>query len=63
MNARIDYDLPQWGVNIALWSTNLNNKEYQRMGVNQTNMLNVQTGITNEPRMWGATLTKRFSGG
>ena len=63
LNARIDYDLPQWGLNVALWSTNLNDKNYQRMGVNQTNMLNVQTGITNEPRMWGATLTKRFSGG
>ena len=63
LNARIDYDLPELGVNIALWSTNLADKKYQRMGVNQTNMVGVQTGITNEPRMWGATLTKRFSGG
>ncbi len=63
LNARIDYDIPQWGLNIALWSTNLTDKEYQRMGVNQTNMVGVQTGLTMEPRMWGATLTKRFSGG
>lgn len=63
LNGRIDYDLPEWGLNVALWSTNLGDKKYQRMGVNQVNMVGVQTGLTNEPRMWGATLTKRFAGG
>ena len=63
LNVRIDYDLPQWDLNLALWSTNLTDEEYQLIGVSPVNAGNVQTGITMEPRMWGATLSKRFGSG
>lgn len=62
LNARIDYNVEEWGVTFALWSTNLLNNEYQRSGVTQANMVGVQTGITNEPRMYGGTVTYRFGG-
>ena len=61
LNGRIDYDMPEIGVNIALWATNLTDERYHRMGVNQSNMVGVQTGVANEPRMWGGTITKRFN--
>ncbi|MEZ5707971.1 MAG: TonB-dependent receptor [Blastomonas sp.] len=61
LNARIDYELPEYGVTASLFATNLLDKEYQVSSISQASS-GLQTGITQEPRMWGFQLRKTFGG-
>jgi len=61
LNARIDYALPDHGVTVALFATNLANKHYASVG---TSDLYYSFGLlfatAQEPRMWGIQVTKKF---
>jgi len=60
LNARVSYDLPDSGLEFAVFSTNLLNKKYQYAGIAQPNVGNLQLGATGEPRMWGVQVRKSF---
>jgi outer membrane receptor protein involved in Fe transport len=61
LNARVDYSLPDQGVTLAVFATNLANKHYANIG---TSDLYYSFGLlfatAQEPRMWGVQLTKEF---
>ena len=60
LNARLSYELPDLGVEFALFGTNVLNKKYQFAGIAQPNVGNLQLGATGEPRMWGVQVRKSF---
>jgi iron complex outermembrane receptor protein len=63
MNARIDYDFPGSGWNVALFATNLLNKHYQIASLDAAALGNgIPTGITQEPLMYGVQIRKSFGG-
>jgi iron complex outermembrane recepter protein len=62
VNARLDYELADMGVTVSVWSTNLLNKHYQISSIGLTANSALVTGITQEPRMYGVTVRKRFGG-
>jgi iron complex outermembrane receptor protein len=61
LNARVDYTLPDKGITLAVFATNLTNKHYAAVG---TSNLYYSFGLlyatAQEPRMWGVQLTKEF---
>lgn len=60
LNMRADYDLPDKGVNLAVFVTNLLDKEYQIFTTAQSSVGGMVRGTTLNPRMFGAQLTYRF---
>lgn len=61
VNARLDYDHHDWGVEIALWANNVFDEEYFVGNVNLT-ALGYWVSIAGNPRTYGFTVTKRFGG-
>lgn len=61
LNARLEYDLADKGISIALFASNLLDKEYQVSSISQSSS-GLQTGITQEPRMWGLQVRAAFGG-
>ncbi len=59
MNGRLDYRLPDHGVTVALFATNLLDKHYQTVGLFQA-ALGIATANAQAPRMYGLTITKTF---
>jgi iron complex outermembrane receptor protein len=60
VSARIDYAIPDHGLTVALWATNLTNEHYQAASIVSTANGGLVTGFTREPRMYGITLRKSF---
>jgi outer membrane receptor protein involved in Fe transport len=52
--------LEDLGLTVGLFATNLSNEEYQFTTVGASSTGGVQNGLTQEPRMWGVSLRKRF---
>jgi iron complex outermembrane recepter protein len=59
LNARLDYNLPNNGVTVALFATNLLNKHYQTFSL-FSGALGIATAQTEEPRMFGVSVRKSF---
>ncbi|HEY2659779.1 MAG TPA: TonB-dependent receptor [Caulobacteraceae bacterium] len=59
LNGRLDYSLPDKGITVALFATNLLDKHYQTVGLFQA-ALGIATANTQAPRMFGVTVTKSF---
>ena len=60
VNGRLDYTIPDKGLTIALFATNLLNKHYQTLDLNLMAGLGYVSGQTEEPRMWGLQIKKTF---
>lgn len=60
LSGRISYKLRDQGFEIAVFGTNLLNEKYQIAGVSGPNLLGIQTGVTQAPRMYGISLRKAF---
>jgi iron complex outermembrane recepter protein len=58
VNATIDYHLPDSGLTVAVFATNLLDKEYQSQSL--TFGTYGYTGTTEQPRMWGVSVRKSF---
>ncbi len=66
VNARLEYNLPDHGLSVAFFATNLFDKHYQTSsGVAFVGSASDfgWTGQTQEPRMWGVQIKKVFGGG
>jgi iron complex outermembrane receptor protein len=61
VNARAEYHLPEQGVTIAIFATNLADKHYQTASLGLPG--GTYTGQTQEPRMYGISIRKSFGGG
>jgi iron complex outermembrane receptor protein len=59
LNGRLDYRLPDKGITVAVFATNLLDKHYQTVGLFQA-ALGIATADTQAPRMFGLTVTKTF---
>jgi len=59
LNARVEYSLPDRDLNFAFFATNLLDKHYQTQAL-LSGPLGIGTAQTQEPRMWGFSVTKRF---
>ena len=63
LNARIDFEIEAWGVEVALYGKNLTNEKYLVDAVDFTNSaLSHASGVIGEPRIWGIQLKKKFGG-
>lgn len=62
LNARLEYNFHDDGLMIALFATNLLDKQYRRV-TPQGPPLNIYFQSYSEPRMWGVQLRKTFGGG
>ena len=60
VNARADYALPDMGLTVSVWATNLFDEEYQIPNIDLTANFGLLGGITQEPRMYGLTIRKTF---
>ena len=60
LSARIDYNMPQIGLQLALWATNLTDRHYQTANIVSTANGGLFEGLTREPRMYGITIRKSF---
>ncbi|MDB5446531.1 MAG: hypothetical protein JWQ97_1848 [Phenylobacterium sp.] len=66
VNARIDYTVPDMGLTVALFATNLLNKKYAQnshptgLGLSEASNGGVLTALVREPRIWGVSVRKRF---
>jgi iron complex outermembrane receptor protein len=60
VNARLEYNLPDRGLTVALFATNLLDKHYQTFSLT---LPGFNTGITQEPRMFGIQVKQSFGGG
>jgi iron complex outermembrane receptor protein len=61
LNARIDFEIEAWGVEVALYGKNLTNEKYLVDAVDFTNSaLSHASGVIGEPRIWGIQLKKKF---
>ena len=58
LNGSIDYTLPDKGLTLTVFATNLTNKKYQTYALTLPNY--GFTGITQEPRMYGISIRKTF---
>jgi len=58
VNASVEYTLPDMGLTLTAFATNLANKHYQVQ--QQTFTAYGYTGVTQEPRMWGVSVRKTF---
>ncbi|MDB5425922.1 MAG: hypothetical protein JWQ29_3338 [Phenylobacterium sp.] len=62
VSARIDYEIPDMGLLVAVWATNLTNEHYQAATIPVAANGGLYNGLTREPRMYGVTLRKSFGG-
>jgi iron complex outermembrane receptor protein len=60
VNARLEYNLPDRGLTIAFFATNLLDKHYQTFSLT---LPGFNTGVTQEPRMFGIQVKQSFGGG
>ncbi|WP_304560696.1 TonB-dependent receptor [Sphingomonas immobilis] len=61
LNARINYNIKDVGLDVAFFVTNLLDKKYYYSGIDPSSS-GMFVGIAGAPRMWGFTLTKKFGG-
>jgi len=59
LDARVDYTLPDYGLTVAVFATNLLDKHYQTEALFSA-ALGIATASTQPPRMVGVSLTKTF---
>jgi iron complex outermembrane recepter protein len=59
LNGRLDYTMPDKGLTVALFVTNLLDKHYQTVGLFQA-ALGIATADTQAPRMFGLNIVKSF---
>jgi iron complex outermembrane recepter protein len=59
LNGRLDYHMPDNGVTVAVFATNLLNKHYQTEAL-FSGALGIGTAYTQEPRMFGISINKSF---
>jgi len=59
LNGRVDYTLPNKGITVALFVTNLLDKHYQTLSL-FSSALGIGTAQTQDPRMFGINFTKSF---
>lgn len=62
LNARIDWRLPNGNTSIAIWGTNLNDKEYFRFASDTGPTFGVTARYFAEPRRFGISVTHQFGG-
>ena len=60
LNARIDYNMRDQGLSIAVFANNALDKTVRYYSLNQSALGGVQAAITGEPRMWGVQVRKSF---
>jgi iron complex outermembrane receptor protein len=62
LNARIDFQIEAWNLEIAVYGKNLTNEKYLVDAVDFTNSaLSHASGVIGEPRIWGIQFKKRFN--
>ena len=59
LNARVEYNIQDLGLSFAFFATNLLDKHYQTQAL-LSGPLGIGTAQTQEPRMWGFSVVKRF---
>ncbi len=60
LNLRLDYDMPEQDVNIALFMTNALDKTVLYYGLNGLSVAGPQNAIVGNPRMYGFQIKKKF---
>lgn len=61
LNGQIDLDINKWrGLNIALFGTNILDKEYYNGGIALGLFGGISNRIVGDPRQWGIRVTKKF---
>ncbi|MDB5447159.1 MAG: hypothetical protein JWQ97_2476, partial [Phenylobacterium sp.] len=60
LNASLDYTIPDKGLTVSLFSTNLLNKKYQRYSLTFASPAYGFTADPGEPRMYGISIRKAF---
>ena len=60
LNLRLDYDLPEQGLNFAAFMTNALDKTVLYYGLNGLSVAGPQNAIVGAPRMFGFQVKKRF---
>jgi iron complex outermembrane receptor protein len=60
MNLNVSYALPDMGLSVGLFVTNLFDKKYLAPAVDGTSAGGIQSVIVGAPRMWGLTIRKKF---
>jgi len=60
VNARIDYEMPDSGLRVSLWSQNLFNVKYAYKGISPGFTAGIGHAVTQAPRTWGVTVRKSF---
>jgi len=63
LNARIDYDMPEKGMNFAVFAKNLTDEEYRVAAIEFAGAFGYNVAMTGDPLTWGVQFTKRFGGG
>jgi outer membrane receptor protein involved in Fe transport len=57
LNANVDYTIPNHGLTLSVFATNLLDKQYQLQSLS---LPFAYTGQTQEPRIWGVSVRKTF---
>lgn len=60
VNGRIDYDLPDMGLRVSLWATNLTDEAYGYKGISAGYTGGVSHMVVQAPRTYGLTVRKTF---
>ena len=63
LNARIDYDMPEYGINFAVFGKNLTDEDYRVAAIEFAPAFGYNVAMTGDPLTWGVQFTKRFGGG
>ena len=59
LNMRVDFEIPDWGANIAFYCTNCTDKTIWQQGAGLASRQYISQ-LVGPPRMWGFQVTKRF---
>ena len=62
LNLRVDYNMPDQGLVIGLWATNVLDENYQSTSISSSANGGLYNGFTREPRMYGINIRKSFGG-
>jgi len=60
LNARMDYHVPDWGLTLSLWATNLTNVKWGYQGITSAYTGALGTEVVQPPRTFGVTIRKSF---
>jgi len=60
LNARLEYAIPDRGLELSAWATNLTDKTTGYMGISANFTAGIGHRVMNPPRMYGVTIKKRF---